>query len=241
MNKISDDYKIILNDLKVCYGETTALDHVSGQFVRGSLTSIVGPNGGGKTTLVKIINNLLKPTKGSLTMQGCVASDIAYMPQKVQVDTTFPLTVQELAGMGLMQTIGAHKKYSASHLDLIQEALEAVGLEHKSRDLIGTLSGGQLQRLLFARLILQAQPIVILDEPFASIDQTTRILLLKLIQKWHEEKKTIIVVMHDLDLVKSHFPETLLLARNMIAWGKTDTVLQDENLSAAFKQLLDMG
>ena len=115
----------------------------------------------------------------------------------------------------------------------IREAIAAVGLDgfRGSRD--RNASGGQLQRMLFARLLVQDAALILLDEPFTAINSKTVADLLGLVARWHEEKRTVLVVLHDLDLVREHFPQTLLLAREAIAKGKTDAVLRPENLLKA--------
>ena len=114
----------------------------------------------------------------------------------------------------------------------MSQALLAVGLEGFETRPIDTLSGGQLQRALFARVLVQDADIILLDEPFNAIDSKTVGDLIALIERWHGEKRTVMVVVHDLELVREHFPETLLLARRPIAWGETGEVLKPENLLA---------
>jgi zinc/manganese transport system ATP-binding protein len=114
-----------------------------------------------------------------------------------------------------------------------RQALAAVGLEGFERRGIGELSAGQFQRVLFARLLLQDCPVIILDEPFTAIDSRTVADLLGLVLRWHAENRTLIAVLHNFEQVRSYFPLTLLLAREPIAWGKTSEVLTAENLQLA--------
>ena len=221
------------------YGSFCALHKISGTFQEGSLTAVVGPNGGGKSTLIKTINGLLKPASGRIIGAKTRRKNLAYMPQQSILDHHFPITVREVAAMGLSNMMAWHGGYAASHLEKIDAALASVGLSGLESRLIDSLSGGQFQRLLFARLILQDSPIVILDEPFSSIDLHTKKLLLSLIKSWHDKGKTIIVVMHELDLVKAHFPQTLLLARAVIHWGATSVALSQENMSRAFETFVE--
>jgi ABC-type dipeptide/oligopeptide/nickel transport system ATPase subunit len=115
----------------------------------------------------------------------------------------------------------------------IEDALAAVGLTGFERRAIGTLSGGQMQRALFARLLLQDAPVILLDEPFTAIDAKTTADLLDLVRRWHDERRTVVAVLHDLETVKRIFPETLLIARTPVAWGETGEVLSPENLLKA--------
>ena len=115
----------------------------------------------------------------------------------------------------------------------IERALAAVGLTGFEDRAIATLSGGQMQRMLFARLLLQDARVIVLDEPFNAVDTKTSVDLFDLVQRWHGERRTVLTAMHDIDFVRAHFPETLLLARSPVAWGRTSTVLTPENLLAA--------
>src|SRR5471030_2095597 len=115
----------------------------------------------------------------------------------------------------------------------IAQALAAVGLNGFENRPIGTLSGGQMQRMLFARLLLQDARVIVLDEPFNAIDAKTSADLLELVRRWHSEQRTVLAALHDLDVVKAHFPETLLLAREPVAWGATADVLTPENMQKA--------
>jgi zinc/manganese transport system ATP-binding protein len=138
-----------------------------------------------------------------------------------------------MVAMGLWRKAGLFGGIGKRERDRIEHALEIVGLTGFERRAIGTLSGGQLQRMLFARLLLQDARLIVLDEPFNAIDTKTCADLLQLVQHWHQEKRTVLAALHDLDLVKSHFPETLLLAREKVAWGDTRNVLTAENLARA--------
>jgi zinc/manganese transport system ATP-binding protein len=220
---------IRLEDLTLGYDGHPAVHHLSGTFAAGSLTAIVGPNGSGKSTLLKGIVGTLAPIGGRISRSG----EIAYLPQSAEIDRSFPATVNELIGLGLWKRCGVFGALDAADREQIAAALHAVGLDGFARRPIDTLSGGQMQRALFARVLLQDAPVVLLDEPFAAIDETTVHDLLHLVGHWHEEGRTVIAVLHDLDLVRRHFPETLLLAREPIAWAKTPVALEPENLRRA--------
>ena len=114
-------------------------------------------------------------------------------------------------------------------------ALAAVGLNGFENRPIGTLSGGQMQRMLFARVLLQDARLIVLDEPFNAIDAKTSADLIALVKRWHGEGRTVLAALHDLDMVRNHFPETLLLARGPVAWGATAQALTPENLLVAMK------
>jgi zinc/manganese transport system ATP-binding protein len=135
--------------------------------------------------------------------------------------------------MGLWRSKGLFGGISGGDRDTIEAAIEAVGLTGFERRPIGTLSGGQMQRMLFARLLLQDARVIVLDEPFNAIDAKTSADLLELVRRWHAEKRTVLAALHDLELVKSYFPEALLLAREPVAWGRTAEVLTSDNWAKA--------
>jgi zinc/manganese transport system ATP-binding protein len=221
---------IRLTDLTLGYDGHPAVHHLDGAFAAGSLTAIVGPNGSGKSTLLKGIMGTLKPLTGRIERK---AGDIAYLPQSAEIDKSFPATVSDLIGLGLWKRRGLFAGFSAGDRGQIAAALAAVGLEGFAKRSIDTLSGGQMQRALFARVLLQDAPLVMLDEPFAAIDEQTVADLIGLIERWQSEGRTVIAVLHEIDLVRRHFPQTLLLAREPIAWGSTPVALKPENLQRA--------
>jgi zinc/manganese transport system ATP-binding protein len=229
---------IIISNLCLHYGQTIALNKINGEIVPGSLTAVVGPNGGGKSTFVKTLAGILKPTSGFINHQCKDTCDSAYLPQYTAVDHDFPVTVQEVISMGLWHKTGAFKAFSSKDKNLIREAIHQVGLEGMENRLIRTLSGGQFQRMLFARIILEDSSLIILDEPFTAIDVHTSEALIKLIKTWHKQGKTILLVLHDLQMAKKYFDQTIILARECIVWGKTKEVLTEENIALSYRNLL---
>jgi zinc/manganese transport system ATP-binding protein len=158
---------------------------------------------------------------------------MAYLPQVAEIDRSFPINVYDMVAMGLWRHAGLFGGIGAKQRDRIEDAIAAVGLTGFEERAIGTLSGGQMQRMLFARLLLQDARVIVLDEPFNAIDAKTSADLLALVRRWHSEQRTVLAAMHDLELVRSNFPETLLLAREQVAWGATRDVLTPENLLKA--------
>ena len=222
---------ISFHDLTLGYDRHPAVHHISGEVVRGDLLALVGPNGAGKSTLLKGIVGQLKPLSGSLSLDGLRPSDIAYLPQQIDIDQSFPITVFDAVAMGLWHDIGAWHGLNRARSLAVQEALDALGLQDLADRSVGALSGGQFQRVLFARLLLQDAAIILLDEPFRAVDTKTVEDLLRLIGRWHEEGRTVIAALHDLDQVRAHFLKTLLLAREVVAWGPTKQVLTAKNLA----------
>jgi zinc/manganese transport system ATP-binding protein len=222
---------IRLADLTLGYDRHPAVHHLSGTIEEGSLTAIVGPNGAGKSTLLKGITGTLAPLSGSIAFaQG---KRLAYLPQSADLDRSFPIHVYDLVAMGLWNRAGIFGRIGAGNAHRIEHAIAAVGLTGFERRPIGTLSGGQMQRALFARLLLQDAEIILLDEPFTAIDARTTADLLALVQRWHGESRTVVAVLHDIETVRRAFPQTLLLAREAVAWGRTAEVLTPENLLEA--------
>ncbi|CAN5299708.1 ABC transporter ATP-binding protein [soil metagenome] len=228
-----------LHDVTLAYRRRPAIHHVSGRFEPASLTAIVGPNGAGKSTLLKGIVGALRPDSGSIRLSGIDRRAVAYLPQINDIDRSFPVTVLDLVATGVWREAGAFRRIAGPPLHRLQEAIAAVGLTGLEHRTIGTLSGGQMQRALFARLLLQDSKLLLLDEPFTAIDGKTTADLLALIHRWHGQNRTIIAVLHDIDLVREHFPETLVIARELVAWGPTAETLNANTLREARRKCDD--
>lgn len=223
---------LVLRGLTLGYARHPAVHHVDGTIPAGSLTAVVGPNGAGKSTLLKGIIGEIAPLEGEVARAGLARQDIAYLPQAAEIDRAFPIAVFDLVAMGLWRRVGPWRSLKP-HRAAVAAALAAVGLTGFERRPIGTLSGGQLRRALFARVLLQDARVILLDEPFAAIDARTTDELLALVHGWHAEGRTVVAVLHDLDQVARHFPSTLLLAREAVAWGPTHEALTADNLRRA--------
>jgi len=221
---------IKFNDLTLGYDRHPAVHHVTGEVEEGELLALVGPNGAGKSTLLKGIMGELSPLDGSIDLDGLDRHEIAYLPQQIDIDRSFPITVFDAVSMGLWRQIGTWGGLDRGLNLAVLEALATLGLQDLRQRSVGALSGGQFQRVLFARLLLQDAAIILLDEPFRAVDTKTVEDLLRLISHWHGEGRTVIAALHDLDQVREHFPKTLLLAREVVAWGPTKQVLTAKNL-----------
>ena len=225
--------QVQFRDVTLGYDRHPAVHHLNGEVAAGALLAVIGPNGAGKSTLFRGLAGILKPLAGSIALGGLDIRDIAYLPQTVDIDRTFPISVFDFVGTGLWRSTGFFGGMGRSARDKIAHALAAVGLNGFENRSIGTLSGGQMQRMLFARVLLQDSRLIVLDEPFNAIDAKTSADLLDLVQRWHGEGRTVLAALHDMDLVRKYFPETLLLARGKVAWGATAAVLTVENLAEA--------
>jgi zinc/manganese transport system ATP-binding protein len=220
-------------DVTLGYDRHPAVHHLDGEIAPGALMAVVGPNGAGKSTLFRGIVGILKPLAGSIELGDLDMRDIAYLPQTVDIDRSFPISVFDFVGTGLWRSTGLFGGVGKAARDKIAQALAAVGLNGFENRTIGTLSGGQMQRMLFARVLLQDARVIVLDEPFNAIDAKTSADLLGLVRRWHGEKRTVLAALHDMDLVRANFPDTLLLARRPVAWGATTEVLTAANLLEA--------
>src|SRR5690348_7821792 len=221
-----------LQNLTLGYDRHPAVHHLDGIVKEGALIAVVGPNGAGKSTLFKGIAGTLRPLAGSITREG-TDRGVAYLPQAPDIDRSFPIGVYDMVAMGLWRSRGLLGGIAGKDDHAVKAAIAAVGLTGFERRPIGTLSGGQMQRMLFARLLAQDAGLILLDEPFAAIDTRTTAELLALVQRWHREGRTVLAALHDVDLVRAAFPETLLLAREPVGWGPTGEVLTAENLNKA--------
>ena len=217
------DGRVVVRDLTVRYGRRIALEAVSGEFAAGSLTAVVGANGAGKSTLLAAIAGVVRPADGVVT---CTARPrLAYLPQLAAIDRDYPLTVAELIALGGWREFGAFRSPGIALRTRAAAAAERVGMAGRLRQPIGDISVGEFHRALFARLILQDAAVILLDEPFAAVDAHTVSVLLDQVKQWHREGRTVIAVLHDLDVVRAHFPATLVLARRCLAWGTTAAAL----------------
>jgi len=228
---------IAVRNLSVCYGERCAFEGLTGEFAPASLTAIIGPNGAGKSSLLKALAGIIRPVAGEVICAALARHRLAYLPQREELDRGFPITVAELVALGDWRNFGSVREPPPHLAEKVREALTAVGLSAVTDRPIGELSVGQFQRALFARLLLQDADIILLDEPFASLDESTTADLLRFLQRWQREGRTVLAVLHDHDQVRRYFPATLLLARTPIAWGDTLLSLSADNLARAQQAL----
>lgn len=217
---------IRLEQLVTGYRGQALSQPINGQFERGSLTAIMGVNGAGKSTLLKTIAGLLPAVSGTVHFARD-GKQIAWLPQQSEIDHHFPLRVIEVVAMGSWPANGMLRGISRSMRDRIEAALEQVGLQDLAGRAIGQLSGGQFQRMLFARMLVQDAPVMLLDEPFTGIDSQTSAFLLRVIDRLHAEGKTILTVLHSQPMVERHFPELLYLHEGHYHWGKTTDILME--------------
>jgi zinc/manganese transport system ATP-binding protein len=228
---VRDEAAVVLRDLTVSYRGRVAVHRLSGQFRSGQATAVMGPNGAGKSSLLGALGGLLKGVDGELTLRPGLR--VAYLAQVSTLDRSFPIRVRDAVAMGLWRRIGCFAGLKAEHEQVLQHALAAVGLAGFDRRWVSELSAGQVQRVLFARLMVQDAQLILLDEPFNAMDARTTADLLALLARWKGEGRTVLAVLHDIEQVRQHFDEVLILARKGVAWGPTASVLTPQHLDCA--------
>ncbi|MBC1628889.1 metal ABC transporter ATP-binding protein, partial [Listeria welshimeri] len=210
-----------IQGLTIAYKQKVAIDNVTLQIASGKLTGIVGPNGAGKSTLLKGMMGLIPREEGQVTLEDKPLSywrkKIAYVPQRSEVDLTFPITVFDMVLLGTYPALGLIKRPGKKEKQLALDALEQVEMTGFLKRQIGELSGGQLQRVFIARALAQHAEIFFLDEPFAGIDMTSEALIMKLLKKLRDNGKTIVVVHHDFHKVAAYFDDIILLNKKLVA------------------------
>lgn len=229
-NSMSSDFAVKLNNLTIAYNRQPAVHHASGSFASGELAAITGANGAGKSTLLKAIAGILPVFEGSIEFGSITRNDMAYMPQAADMQRDFPINILQMVCSGFWQQSGSFGEISKNQRNKAMQALTDVGLSGFEQRNLDSISAGQFQRALFARIIVQNARLILLDEPFTAIDANTTAALLKIIHGWHKEGRTVICVLHDFEQIKQHFTNCLLLAREIIAWGNPHEVLKPENL-----------
>jgi ABC-type Mn2+/Zn2+ transport system ATPase subunit len=220
------------------YDHRAALEEVSLEIPTGSLVAIFGPNGGGKSTLLKLIAGLLQPWSGMVEVlgqpAGREAKRIAYVTQAELVDWSFPVSVWDVAMMGRYPRLGPWRRPGADDRRAVEAALERVGMADRRRSQIGALSGGQRRRAFLARAIAAAPDLYLLDEPVTGVDITTQEDLMALLASETKLGRTAIATTHDLAAAAEHFGMVVALNRRLIAVGESSLVLDPDVLSATY-------
>lgn len=232
------DYTIELHDVSTSYDRKTVLSNINLSLESGKLYGLLGPNGAGKSTLFKSILGLVKPDSGEITINHRsvteVRDKIAYIPQKEDIDWSFPATVIDIVITGRLPHKKQFESYTKNDKEIAFDALEKVGmLEFKDRQ-ISDLSGGQQQRIFIARALCEEAEILMFDEPFVGVDITTEEKIVGLIKNLVKEKKTVLIIHHDLSKVKEYFDAVIMINQRLIAAGNTDTTFTNANIAATY-------
>ena len=244
-DRVFDNTAIIVSDgCCVQIGNTQALDDVTFSITKGKKVAVVGPNGGGKSTLFNALTGLAPVVNGSLKINGLDPQDakgtISYVPQKDLINRNFPLSVKQVVEMGLI-TRNSLNLFARKQINLkIEEALENVGLSDKINENINNLSGGQFQRVLIARGLAQDADIILLDEAFSAVDVGAQEDIMSLISDINLDGKTILVATHDINNLEEKFDEVLCLNRHCCAYGDPSEVLTDDVIKEMYGSHYEM-
>lgn len=229
-----------LSDVTVTYGATIALDRVTAEFPCNSLTAITGPNGAGKSTLLRAILGWLPLASGEIRIGDSHAHHalprLAFLPQRPEIDWDFPITVEAVVTQGRFPARGLWGSFAPEDEAMIESALKEMGLRDLRERQIRSLSGGQQQKVFLARALAQGADIFLLDEPFAGLDARATDDLIAHLSQWREQGRTVLAVVHDLELARRAFPRALLLNTRVIESGNSAEVLRSANIGAAYKR-----
>lgn len=235
---------IKIEHLNVFYSENKALTDVQLKLESGGIIGMIGPNGAGKSTLIKAILNII-PYSGKVLIEGKESKNflknIAYVEQKSNIDLTFSITVKECVSLGTYTGLKLFQKVGSKEWLRVAQALEKVNLSEYANRQIGELSGGQFQRVLLARCLVQEADYIFLDEPFVGIDSVSEKIIMDILQDLKEQGKLILIVHHDLSKVKVYFDELIILNKEIIAYGKVKESFTHENLKKAYGDNIFIG
>ena len=228
---------IQIEHLSVAYQQTLALEDLSLTIQGPTILGILGPNGAGKSTLIKAMLGLL-PHSGKVQLDqkdlSQVLQRVAYVEQKSAIDFHFPITVRECISLGLYPHLSIFKRKSKEDLQKVENALKLVNLLDLADRQIGQLSGGQFQRVLIARCLVQEADVIFLDEPFVGIDSVSEDIIMNTLRELRDKGKLILIVHHDLSKVPHYFDQVILLNRKLIASGPTNLIFNEDNLRKTY-------
>ncbi len=228
-----------VSSVTVAYSGTVAVRDVSFTLPTGTATAVIGPNGAGKSTLLKAMLDLVPRKAGEVRMLGQpvdkVRRRVAYVPQRGEVDWTFPITVLDAVLLGTYPRLGFFRRPGAAERELAVEALDKVGLSELAARQIGQLSGGQQQRVFIARALAQQPEVILLDEPFVGVDAVSEEVIVGILEQLRGEGATIVAVHHNLSTAADYFGHVVLLNRSLVAYGSSRATLTDENLNRTYR------
>jgi len=230
-----------VNDISVIYGNRhAALQGASFSLRGGTICALVGVNGSGKSTLFKSIMGFVKPSKGTVAINGAGVREalkqhiVAYVPQAEEVDWSFPVSVFDVVMMGRYGAMNFLRIPRARDRDMVEQSLRRVGMwEYRGRQ-IGELSGGQKKRVFLARALAQGGRLILLDEPFTGVDVTTEDAIITLLRELRAEGCVVLVSTHNLGSVPEFCDQVVLINRKVLAHGRTEDIFTEQNLTAAF-------
>ncbi|WP_273443700.1 metal ABC transporter ATP-binding protein [Neolewinella agarilytica] len=231
-------HAITVNDLSVSYDRKRVLNNIFLEIEEGHRYGILGPNGSGKSTLLKAMLGLIDDYTGTIQVLGQdvqqVRKRVVYVPQRSEIDFTFPATVRDVVLMGRYPHKRVFQRLNAADNTMAEAAMRELDILNLQDRQIGELSGGQQQRTFLARALAQGADILLLDEPFVGVDIPTEEKIIEVLRKLSAEGKTLMVVHHDLQAVPEYFDHVILLNQRLIAYGPTEEVFTPEVLKRAF-------
>lgn len=237
---MKSNYALSIHNLTVAYHSIPVLEDVSLKIPSGKLVAIIGPNGGGKSTLLKSALQLIKPLSGTISYGGqpysAVRNEIAYVPQSESVDWDFPTNVLDVVLMGCYGHLGLFHPPRKKEKQMALETLTAVGMDQYAKRQINELSGGQQQRVFLARALIQQANLYFLDEPFKGVDIQTEKVIVGLLKNMRDQGNTIVVVHHDLQTVWEYFDWVVFLNHHVIASGPVCEIFHNENIYATYRK-----
>src|SRR5690554_2732546 len=232
-------FAIQVNDLHVSYYGDEAVRDVSFSLESGNLVGVIGPNGAGKSTLIKALLNLIPRDKGQIQIYDQsiqrFRKQIAYVPQRNNIDWDFPVNVMDTVLLGTYPSLGLFKRPGKKEKEMAIECLQKVGMEEFKHRQIGELSGGQQQRVFLARALAQEAELYFLDEPFVGVDLGSEETIIHILQELRDAGKTVVVVHHDLVKANTYFNKLMLINRELIGFGSVEEVFRPELLEKAYK------
>jgi ABC-type Mn2+/Zn2+ transport system ATPase subunit len=239
------DPVIQIENVVVSYRDSIALRGVSLDVPGGEFIGIIGPNGAGKTTLLTLVNGLARVLQGSVKVLGRDANGrsrhelrklVGYVAQAIAIDKRMPISAREVVMIGRYGRLGLFRHPGKNDWQLVDEALELVGMTHLSRRPIGHLSGGEQQRIAIARCLAQEPDIFLLDEPTASLDWKAQTEILELVKRIHRERQlTTLFVTHNIDALPHAFDRVILMKEGLITGdGPPDKLISTETLSILY-------
>jgi manganese/iron transport system ATP-binding protein len=228
------------------YNGTLALEDVSFNIPQGNRVAVVGPNGAGKSTLLKVMSRLIPIHKGEVLIHGLPLGHhldcLAYVPQRDEINWRFPVTVEDVVLMGRFGKRGWVKKLNKEDIGVAMRSMEEMGISALRNFSLTDLSGGQQQRVFLARALAQEPHILLLDEPFNGVDQTTQEKVFEILDHLRDMCVTTLVSTHDLNLAATRFDFVLLLNRRLVAAGPPNQVMRKDIIRQAFgSSALDLG
>ncbi|MGD9402022.1 MAG: ABC transporter ATP-binding protein [bacterium] len=231
----TEDPIVRVSHVWVYMGEALALKDVSLVIERGKFIGLMGPNGGGKTTLIKTIVGLIKPDRGEVVVRCPAGKAIGYVPQEEYIDPDFPVTAADVVEMGLYGSMGAFPRTTGEHRARIFEALDMVGMKKHAARSIGSLSGGEKQRVSIARAIVGRPSLLLLDEPTTGVDADARDAFFQILRDLRGGLAlTIVLASHDIEVVPAQVDEVVCINQRVFVHAAPEEIEDVADFRSAY-------